>query len=36
MVRAMLDALPLHSVKSFSRTTDEEIQEVVDSLTHAE
>lgn len=34
MVRAMIDALPLHSVKSFSRATDEEIQAVVDSLTH--
>ena len=33
MVRAMIDALPLHSVKSFSRATDEQIQTVVDSLT---
>lgn len=33
MVRAMIDALPLHSVKSFSRATDAQIQEVVDSLT---
>lgn len=34
MVRAMIDALPLHSVKSFSRTTDEEIRAVADSLIH--
>ncbi len=33
MVRAMIDALPLHSVKSFSRATDAQIQAVVDSLT---
>lgn len=32
MVRAMIDALPLHSVKSFSRATDEQIREIVDSL----
>lgn len=34
MVRAMVDAMPLHSVKSFGRATDEEIQAVVDALTH--
>lgn len=34
MVRAMIDALPLHSVKSFSWTTDEEIRAVADSLIH--
>lgn len=33
MVRSLVDALPLHSVKSFSRATDKDIQDVVDSLT---
>lgn len=33
MVRAMIDALPLHSVKSFSHATDEEINAVLESLT---
>lgn len=32
MIRALIDAMPLHSVKSFSRATDEDIQKVVDNL----
>lgn len=33
IIRALIDAMPLHSVKSFSRATDEDIQKVVDNLT---